>query len=82
MIEHFQEDSRMKLLDANLREPNHPVWGGPRWKVFLDSPDDIRRTIPYVQDNPIKIRRPRQTWDFVKGYNGCPFHAGSGMRMR
>ncbi len=27
----------------------HLIWGGPGWKVFLDSPDDIRRTIPYVQ---------------------------------
>jgi REP element-mobilizing transposase RayT len=82
MIAHFQEASRLKLLDANLREPNHPVWGGPGWKVFLDSPDDIRRTIPYVQDNPIKTRRQKQVWDFVKGYDGWPFHAGSRMRMR
>jgi len=64
------------------REPEHPVWGGPGWKVFLDTPDDIRRTIQYVQDNPIKIGRSKQDWDFVTRYNGWPFHAGSRMKKR
>ena len=52
----------------------HPVWGGPGWTVFLDSPDDIRRTVRYIQNNPIKLRRPPQQWPFVKPYDDWPFH--------
>jgi len=54
MIANLQEASRLRLRSAGLRTPDHPVWGGPGWKVFLDSPDDIRRTIGYIDDNPLK----------------------------
>jgi len=43
MIEHLQFGSRHELLMERMN--NHPVWGGPGWKVFLDSPEDVRRTI-------------------------------------
>ncbi len=66
MIANFQETSRTKLLDHHLREPNHPLWGGPGWKVFLDHPDDVHRTIAYAQNNPIKSHRPPQHWPFVQ----------------
>jgi REP element-mobilizing transposase RayT len=76
MIANLQEHSRLRLRTARLRTTDHPVWGGPGWKVFLDSPEDIRRTIRYIEDNPIKIRLPRQQWDFVTEYDGWPLHAG------
>lgn len=77
MIEQFQSNSRLQILQANLRQPNHPVWGGPGWKVFLDTPDDVRRTIVYVETNPLKIGRPKQVWGFVTKYDGWPFHKGN-----
>jgi hypothetical protein len=40
------------------------------WKVFLESSDDIRRVIRYIEENPIKARRPRQIWKFVTEYDG------------
>jgi hypothetical protein len=47
MIEAFQDDSRAALLE--LKSPSrgidHPVWGGPGWKVFLDTPQDMRRIV-------------------------------------
>ena len=46
MIANFQEATRVELRRLGLRDPDHPVWGGPGWKVFLDHPDDVRRTIP------------------------------------
>jgi REP element-mobilizing transposase RayT len=70
MIFNFQESSRLRLRDLGLRSSDHPVWGGPGWKVFLDHPDDIRRTIGYINDNPLPLRMPRQEWDFVKPYDG------------
>jgi hypothetical protein len=34
MIEHPQARSRQRLIEAGKRLPEHPVWGGPGWKVF------------------------------------------------
>jgi len=44
--------------------------------VFLDTPTDIRRTIRYIQENPVKRRLPNQQWSFVKAYGGWPLHPG------
>ncbi len=76
MIRNFQDQSRSRLRNSGLFPADHPVWGGPGWKVFLDYPDDIRRTNGYVQDNPVKARRPAQAWGFVKEYDGWPLHPG------
>jgi hypothetical protein len=76
MIEDFQDFSRLRLRAAGLRSADHPVWGGPGWKVFMDHPDEVRRTIKYIEDNPIKLRAPIQRWPFVKAYDGWPLHPG------
>jgi REP element-mobilizing transposase RayT len=76
MIFNFQEASRLRLRTLGLRASDHPVWGGPGWKVFLDHPDDVRRTIKYIDDNPVKMRLPRQRHDFVKPYDNWPLHPG------
>ncbi|HWE95636.1 MAG TPA: hypothetical protein VG269_16850 [Tepidisphaeraceae bacterium] len=76
MIQNLQRESHIGLREAGLYDLEHPVWGGPGWKVFLDHPDDIVRTVRYVEQNPIKIGLPRQHWDFVKPYDGWPLHAG------
>jgi hypothetical protein len=44
--------------------------------VFLDHPDEIRRTNGYVEDNPKKMRLPAQSWPFVIAYDGWPLHPG------
>ena len=41
MISNLQNASRERLRKACLRDEDHPVWGGPGWKVFQDHPDDI-----------------------------------------
>ena len=74
MIGNFQEASRVSVLELGSRDPGHPVWGGPGWKVFLDSPKDIWRTVSYVEDNPVKERQPLQTYSFVTPYDDWPFH--------
>ena len=77
MIANLQEVSRLRLGTLGLRPENHPVWtGGAGWKVFLDTPDDIRRTIPYIELNPTKMGLPRQVYSFVKEYDGWPLHPG------
>jgi REP element-mobilizing transposase RayT len=74
MILNLHNHSRLRFRESGLRSEDHPLWGGPGWKVFLDTPDDIRRTIHYIENNPIKIRLPAQNWPFVTPYNNWPFH--------
>jgi REP element-mobilizing transposase RayT len=45
-------------------------WGERGWKVYLDSEDDIWRSIRYVENNPLKENKPRQTWSFVSKFMG------------
>jgi REP-associated tyrosine transposase len=63
MIGHFQDQSRLRLRAVGRYSGDHPVWGGPGWKVFMDHPQDIRRTIRYVRQNPVKMRGAEQCWD-------------------
>lgn len=67
MIAAFQAASRDRFVAAGRRKLDHPVWGGPGWNVFLDCREDIERTI---EENPVKIGRPIQRWDFVTPYDG------------
>jgi REP element-mobilizing transposase RayT len=69
-IGHLQEASREAVLGLGRRAQEHPVWGGPGWKVYLDSREDIVRTVEYIQKNPPKAGRPAQHWPFVKQYDG------------
>ncbi|MBI1916120.1 MAG: transposase [Planctomycetes bacterium] len=77
MIDVLKEASRIRLCASNHRPADHPTWstrGG--WKVFLEHPDEIRRTIPYIERNPLPLGLPVQRWPFVKEYDGWPLHAG------
>ncbi len=76
MIQNFQDQSRLRLRAAGRFLSDHPIWGGPGWKVFLDHPEDIRRTIGYVRQNPVKMRGEEQQWGFVSEYDGWPLHPG------
>ena len=76
MIDRFQRASRDRLAETGHRTTGHPTWGGPGWKVFLDHPDEVRRTIAYIEKNPLPLRLPKQLWPFVKEYDGWPLHPG------
>jgi len=76
MIENFQESCRLRLSASGLRPSGHPVWARSGWRVFLDHPDDISRTIRYVNNNPRQRRMPEQEWGFVSEYDGWPLHEG------
>jgi REP element-mobilizing transposase RayT len=70
MIANLQAASRVKLLEAGRRTDDHPVWGGPGWKVFLYTEDDMRRIVRYIESNLIKAGLPPQRWECVKPYDG------------
>jgi len=76
MIENLQEFSRKLVRERGFRTYDHPVWGDPGWKVFLDHPDDVWRTIRYVNQNPLKMRMPAQQHAFVSQYDNWPLHRG------
>jgi REP element-mobilizing transposase RayT len=77
MMEVLKEVSRARLHATNHRPPAHPIWtAGGGWKVFLDHPDEVRRTIGYIERNPSGLGLPAQRWPFVKPYDGWPLHPG------
>jgi REP element-mobilizing transposase RayT len=76
MIENLQAASRLRLSVSGERPREHPTWTRGGWKVFLDHPDEVWRTIKYVDENPIKTRQPRQQWSFVTPYDSWPLHEG------
>jgi REP element-mobilizing transposase RayT len=53
--------------DAQDRVPS--VWAHRGWKVFLNSIDDILRTIKYVENNPLREGKKKQNWKFVKRFS-------------
>jgi REP element-mobilizing transposase RayT len=77
MAERLQQASRERLCATNLRSGDHPTWTGRGgWKVFLDHPDEVRRTVGYIERNPMQLGLPKQDWPFVKTYDGWPLHPG------
>ncbi len=77
MMEALKTVSRARLHAGRRRPGDHPVWtGGGGWKVFLDHPDEVRRTINYIRRNPLPLGLPEQHWPFVRPYDGWPFPTG------
>lgn len=57
-----------QLLNKENLGVDHSPWARGEWKVFLDTPCDIRRAIRYVDRNPTEARMKRQSWRFVTPY--------------
>ena len=78
MILQFKGNATARLNKDNLHplalfaEPGESApspWSYHGWKVFLNSESDIRRAIRYVEDNPLKERKPKQKWSFVTRFD-------------
>jgi REP element-mobilizing transposase RayT len=76
IIANLQRESHIALRDAGMFPMDHPIWGGPGWSVFLDHPDDVWRTIGYVENNPSAVGLPTQAYSFVTPYDNWPLHEG------
>jgi REP element-mobilizing transposase RayT len=59
----FQNDKR-----ADGQVPK--CWQEKQWPVFKYDPRSVRQAIRYVEDNPLKEGKKRQTWPFVIPYTG------------
>ena len=72
MWNQFADQTRIGLrLFADI-PPAHPIWSERPYKVFLYTPDDVRRVIAYIEQNPIKEEFAPQPWPFVTRYDGWP----------
>ena len=74
MIGNLQGASRTWLRSSGAAAEEHPVWTRNGWKVFLNSPADVRSRIRYVNGNPRKEGLSAQDWTFVVEYDNWPFH--------
>jgi REP-associated tyrosine transposase len=79
IIAHLKTRATQQLLGENLHPFAQyrdaagkvpPVWAHRGWKVFLDSVEDIKRAIRYVEENPMKEGKRKQTWSFVSVFQG------------
>jgi REP-associated tyrosine transposase len=52
--------------DGQIRTP----WARGEWKAYLDSEEAIEDAIRYVEENPIKEGKPKQTWTCVRKFYG------------
>jgi len=77
MIEHFCNDSQFALRELGHRPPDHPVWTKGAFHLFLDQPEEVWRTIDYINLNPPKARMADQHWPFITDYDNWPIHPGS-----
>ncbi|QNN21950.1 hypothetical protein HED60_06590 [Planctomycetales bacterium ZRK34] len=64
IVGHLKGRATQALVDADWPK-GRPVWAERCWKVFLDDDRDVHRAIDYVNQNPIKERKPPQTWSFI-----------------
>jgi REP element-mobilizing transposase RayT len=77
MVENLRGESRSSLVVASSYPVDHPVWtSGYGWRGFLEHPDGVRRTIGYIERNPLPLGLPAQSWPFVVPYDDWPLHAG------
>ncbi len=61
-----QELTKRQLWPVDGR----PVWAVKGWNVFLDDPEDMKRAITYVEENPVKEGMRKQRWTFVVPWEG------------
>jgi REP element-mobilizing transposase RayT len=77
MMDALKLASREAVCAAGLRMPAHPTWSaGAGWKVFLEEPDEVCRTVHYIRKNPLPLGLPEQCWPFIQEYDGWPLHPG------
>src|SRR5262249_46663501 len=74
IVNFMKGNSTRALVQARLhpfsaeRDENGNVphcWAQRQWIAYLNSVEDIFRSIEYVEQNPVKAGLPRQTWPFV-----------------
>ncbi len=63
-IERLHPMEKYQRPDGRVPTP----WAKSGWFVYLNTPNEMRNCIRYVEENPIKEGLPRQRWSFVEPY--------------
>lgn len=74
---HFAESARAALREFGDVPDDHPVWSNRPYAVFLYRPEDVRRVIAYIADNPIREGLSPQAWSSVQPYDNWPLRGKS-----
>jgi REP-associated tyrosine transposase len=69
----FARITREALFAFNDVPRAHRVWSNRPYAVFLYTPEEVRRCVQYIEDNPAKSNLPAQCWPFVALYDGWPY---------
>ncbi|MFO1008089.1 MAG: transposase [Planctomycetaceae bacterium] len=62
---HLRSQATRALRSEHRWPTNRPIWSKRSFVRFLDTPEEVRMAMNYVNDNPEKSGRPRQHWSFV-----------------
>ena len=82
-VEHIVNQLKGEATKQLNRERLHPLathatadgttptpWAHGEWKTYLDSEEAIEDAIRYVEENPVKEGKPKQTWNCVRRFSG------------
>lgn len=68
IVGHLKSSATHLLRAGGHRDDRARVWASRCWPVYLNTDDEIRRAVRYVEENPLKEGKRRQTWSFVTKY--------------
>ncbi len=69
LIGHLKAQATRQLRAHRDWPADRPVWARSYWNVFLDTRKAVDRSVAYVENNPIREGKPRQTWSFVTPFD-------------
>ena len=58
------------IKHVNSHDELPTPWNVRAWKVYLDSEAGIENAVRYVEENPEKEGKPRQSWTFITPFSG------------
>ena len=64
-VGHLRSRATHALRQEELWDDDRPLWGAHGWNVYLETVAAVERAIRYVNENPLKEGKKRQTWSFV-----------------
>jgi REP element-mobilizing transposase RayT len=70
IVGHLKSSATHLLRTSEHRDAEVRIWASRCWPVFLNTEQDIRRAVRYVEENPLKERKRRQSRSFVTPYSG------------
>lgn len=68
----IEDNNHPLTIYAQPNKPPPRMWAEHEWKVYLDSDEAIDNAVVYVEQNPEKEGKPKQSWKFVTPFAGLP----------